>query len=228
MFQYILEGSRKIIGLIGIFMNIIVDENQYSEVSMKLEVPYICQNPGFPTGCESVSAVMVLQYYNNDISVDEFVDNYLNSRGCYQDEENNLHGPAPWEYFVGSPREKWSFGCYAPVIEDAVTRINGENGVENTTGYELDELCSQYIDKGKPVLVWASMGMKPTKEGRSWWLESGEQFTWISGEHCLVLTGYDEEYYYFNDPLVGQNIPYKKEVVRERYQELGMQSLVVQ
>ena len=28
-------------------------------------------------------------------------------------------------------------------------------------------------------------------------LDTGETFTWISNEHCMLLVGYDEDSYYF-------------------------------
>ena len=39
----------------------------------KIEVPYIDQTASWPTGCESVSSVMLLQFLGLDIGVDEFV-----------------------------------------------------------------------------------------------------------------------------------------------------------
>ena len=42
-----------------------------------IEAPYIDQSPRWPTGCESVSAVMLLRYLGYDITVDEFINNDL-------------------------------------------------------------------------------------------------------------------------------------------------------
>lgn len=197
-----------------------------------LDVPYIYQKDDFPTGCESVSAVMLLKYYGISISVDEFIENYLELGNYYWDDEGVMHAAHPAEKFIGNPRENTGFGCYAPVIEKAVKRILADEesilSVRLTTGSELEKLCRLYIDNDKPVLVWASMGMKPTREGRSWILENGESFTWIAGEHCLVLVGYDDEYYYLNDPLVGKAVAYERELVESRYRELGSQSLVIE
>ena len=40
-----------------------------------IEAPYIDQSLRWPTGCESVSAVMLLRYLGYDITVDEFIEN---------------------------------------------------------------------------------------------------------------------------------------------------------
>ena len=58
-------------------------------------------------------------------------------------------------------------------------------------------------------------------------LDTGETFTWISNEHCMLLVGYDEDSYYFNDPYAGKLVKYEKETVEQRYSELGKQSISV-
>ena len=42
-----------------------------------LDVPVLSQWPDFPTGCESVSAVMLLSYHGYDVDVSTFVKNFL-------------------------------------------------------------------------------------------------------------------------------------------------------
>ena len=41
-----------------------------------IDAPIISQYPDLPTGCESVAAVMVFQYYSIDITPKEFVYSY--------------------------------------------------------------------------------------------------------------------------------------------------------
>ncbi len=76
-------------------------------------------------------------------------------------------------------------------------------------------------------MIWATMYMNPPTKGRQWYLqEDGSLFQWIGREHCLVLTGYDNQYYYFNDPLSGK-VKYAKSLVETRFSQLGKQSLVI-
>ena len=116
----------------------------------------------------------------------------------------------------------------APVIEKAISGyLGGSDRVKNTTGTSLTQLCGDYIDKDIPVMVWATIAMIEVEPRASWYLRDGTLFTWLGNEHCLVLIGYDENSYYFNDPYAGKTVKYKKETVEDRHAEQGMQSVVV-
>lgn len=191
-------------------------------------VPIIAQRPEFPSGCESVSAVMVLKYFGEAITVGQFIDDYLPKSNEFYYENDKRYGPSPYEYFIGSPRASSSYGCMAPVIEKAISGYFGSSErVKNTTGTELAQLCKDYIDNDIPVMVWATINMINLKYTGSWYLNDGTYFTWPGNEHCLVLTGYDESYYYFNDPYQGKALKFAREKVEDRFAALGKQSVVV-
>lgn len=204
--------------------------NKQSNKSYKfISVPYISQAGEYPTGCEVVSTSMLLKYYGYNISVDEFIDNYLES-SFLEEVNGELYGPNPNEAFVGDPRSVYSYGCYAPVIVNSLNKILGkEHWVKNTTGNNFNELVENYIDNEIPVLVWTSLNLLPTESGTEWYLrESGEKFQWISNEHCMVFVGYDKDKYYFNDPYEGNMVVgYDKNLVEKRFKELGDQSIVI-
>lgn len=86
-----------------------------------IDVPYLDQSVRYPTGCESVSAVMLLRYLGYEMSVDEFIEQYLD-RQEFELREGELYGPDPTKYFCGSPYDEESFGCYAPVITQALKK----------------------------------------------------------------------------------------------------------
>lgn len=196
---------------------------------VKIDVPYIDQSRKYPTGCESVSAVMLLRFLGYDISPDEFIDKYLEKRD-FEKRDGQLYGPDPREYFCGSPYDEDSFGCYAPVIRRALASVLEPScQVADETGTELDTLAERYLDKGMPVLVWTCIDMRPPVTGPSWkLLDTGETFTWISNEHCMLMVGYDEDGHYFNDPYNGNGvIRYPKNVVEDRYRAQHMQAVAV-
>lgn len=195
-----------------------------------LDVPYISQKGLLPTGCEIVSALMVLHYYGYDITADQFVDNYLDKGDFYTDAQGQLFGVHPARAFVGDPRTENGYGCYAPVIVNSLNRILKSNQrAKALTGTKLETLLENYVKKGTPVLVWASIEMRQPSAGTSWTVkDTGEKFTWIRQEHCMVLVGYDRNNYYFNDPYNGNGIiGYNKYLVETRFEEMGMQSVVI-
>ena len=87
-----------------------------------IQAPYIDQSVRYPTGCESVSAVMLLQYLGIDITVDRFIETYLEKRD-FEERDGALFGPDPRKYFCGSPYDEDAFGCYAPVIVNALEKV---------------------------------------------------------------------------------------------------------
>lgn len=191
------------------------------------DVPFIDQRDQYPTGCESVSAVMACQYAGISITPDTFIDQYL-PRASFTYQNGKLVGYHPNDCFMGNPYTSNGFGCYAPCIEKAIRKFLPSNyTMTNTTGSSVSSLCKNYIDRGIPVVIWATMSMVAPGNGATWILkDTGKTFQWLSHEHCLVLTGYDSQYYFFNDPLQGK-VKYKKSLVETRYQQMGSQSLVV-
>lgn len=211
---------------------------------MILDVPYIDQSVKYPTGCESVSTVMLLQYLGYKISVDEFIENYL-EQDTFEQRRGEQYGPDPRKMFCGSPYDEESFGCYSPVIVKALNRFFEESEkwqdlraclknhlkyrVVDETGKTAQQLVEQYVKKGMPVIFWACIDMREPIIGPEWKLkETGETFTWISNEHCLLLVGEDETGFYFNDPHGNHGvICYEKELVENRHKAQMLQAVAV-
>ena len=184
-----------------------------------IDAPFISQLPNYPTGCESVATVMALQYAGVNISVDTFIDKYLYKTGVIFD---------PNESFGGDPRGS-GYGCYSPVIKKALDKILTADTAlyaREMKGKSLQNLCSDYIDKNIPVILWATMGMDTPKNGNRWYY-NGKLIQWIIPEHCLLLVGYDDEHYIFNDPLRNKNTYYRKSAVEIAYAGLGSQAITI-
>ena len=141
-------------------------------------------------------------------------------------EDGQLFNLSPWEAFIGLPWLDGGYGCYAPVIRSAMQQALPDWVVEDVTGQPLEQLCTDYIEKGTPVLVWATMNMVASAGGDIWQTPNG-LFEWIANEHCMVLVGADSSGYFFNDPITGWCMKWEKALVEQRYAELGMQAVVV-
>ena len=115
-----------------------------------IQVPYIDQSIKYPTGCESVSTVMLLQYLGYNSSVDDFISKYLEQKE-FETVEGCLYGADPREYFCGSPYDKDSFGCYAPVICKALEKAIAKykelvSDYTNTSNHQTKELFRKTIE----------------------------------------------------------------------------------
>ena len=196
------------------------------EKSPVLEVPALSQTD-WPTGCESVSAVMALNWAGADLTVEDFVYGFLPMDELWMDAAGQLCGPSPADTFIGDPAGR-GYGCFAPVLARAMSRAApvGYRALD-LTGSPLSELACAYLRHNIPVVIWATMEMRPVEAGTQWLLPGGEVFTWPSGEHCLLLVGETAEGYLLNDPRAGEIVCYDKELVRRRYESLGSQAVAL-
>ncbi|MBQ3866497.1 MAG: C39 family peptidase, partial [Clostridia bacterium] len=195
------------------------------------DVPLVWQNDPedyWPTGCESVSAVMLLRHAGYDVTTAEFVSHLATSPGSPAAVGNTLYAPDPRDAFVGTPDDPGSFGCMLPVIRNALTEVLAEKGVErpesriiDASGLTLDELARRNLLFGRPVAVWTGMEMKLPAYRFSWVTPAGTTYNWPSNEHCQVLVGYDETCYYFNDPATGLVRGFEKATAEESYAAYG-------
>lgn len=156
--------------------------------STELDVPLTYQYPDYPTACESVATVEVLKYNGYNLSVNEFLDNYLDTispeDSRVQDFDNVFD-----HYFVGNPYSSHGFLCNPPVEVNAVKKYFSEinetkRSVLDLTGTSFENLLD-YVSQGRPVVIWCSIGFKePTRR----FLYKSEYYT---PSHAVVLSGYD-------------------------------------
>lgn len=196
-------------------------------------VPFQTQKGVLPTGCELISGMMVLQYHGIDVNIDDIVGQ---THSVYPRQIGpDFYAPHPSEAFIGSPDDKTSFGCFPPVVIDMMSKFLPDTlEAVDTTGMELRTLAETYLPQNLPVLVWATINMEESFEAIGWYLLKDEEtptdewYFWKAREHCLVLIGYDEQYYFFHDPLQeGAPTLYERDLVETRYAEIGKMSAVV-
>lgn len=201
-------------------------------------VPIIMQGDEYPSGCESVSSTMLLNYYGFEIDTNKFIDKYLPKESFSFDKKGNMYGPDAYSAFIGSPYSEDSLGCFPPVIENAMNDYFGDKGFRavDITGSSMESLITRYIANDEPVLIWATMWMAEPVVTYKWKVdgatenspyEDGDTFEWLANEHCMLLVGYDEDYYYLNDPLVGEKTTYERDIFEERYAQMGKCALVI-
>lgn len=189
----------------------------------ELDVNCIPQLPELPGGCEPVTLTMVLNYLG--IQVDKYLitDQYL-PKGAIGETD-------PSEAFVGDPYDAYgAYGCYAPVIVNAANRFFKDNEygyvAVDISETDMNELIEQYVYKyRRPAIVWASKNMEEMYPTAVWFV-NGREIIWRHNNHCMALSGWDEENYIVADPLSGV-CRYGKALFENRYIQNHMNAVFI-
>lgn len=189
-------------------------------------------------GCETYACTMLFNILGFDIDEITFANQYLDCHYVFEDEDGNMTGPDMYSAFAGTAYAGW--GVYAPSMAKSMNQyLKDEKSKLKAYNYEdipLETLCEEYTDNDIPVMIWATTGMLEPYVFDTWTVnyvdenaktEIGDTFEWLAHEHCLVLVGYDEDEYYFDDSAAGAVSHFDKDLVAERYQQLGSQCIVV-
>ena len=189
------------------------------ETGVMLDVIEFCQYPDYPTGCESVSLYMLLNYYGLDVTVDQIYDLLPMGAQPYDDENGVRHGANPEREFVGDPRSEYSYGVFNEPIAQVAEHFMP--GVETKTGASIDEIKA-VLDTGNPVLAWyVSAPMRDIMYRWSWLDENGETVHWPGGEHAVVICGYDDVSITYRDPNAGTTVVIDGDTFLKSFSELG-------
>ena len=190
-------------------------------------------------GCETYACTMLLRILGFNLTEYDFADNYVEVQWPYYDAEGNMYAADMNSASVGSPYSGW--GVYAPAMARFMNHyLSDQKSKLHAYNYEnipLQELCEKYVCKDIPVMIWATTAMMEPFIKDTWTVnyvdenaktKIGDQFSWWEHEHCLVLIGYDEEYYYFADSFSETVSVFEKEICQTRYEQMFSQCIVVQ
>ena len=196
-----------------------------------LDCPFIDQREKYPTGCESVSAVMLLRHFGFDVTPEEFIDNCLPKAPAPVCENGVWYAADPQHFYLGNPYTDDGWGCFAPAVCAGLRTWLGDStdyDVREVYGQTLSDLCREYVEHGIPVIVFATMGMAEPRESRTWTIpETGESCTWKTPMHCLLLVGCTEDTFVFNDPLAEKQTAYPADKAAFAHAQMGMQAAVM-
>ena len=203
-------------------------------MSRILKAPYIDQTERWVYGCESISTVMLLQYWGLDVDPDTFIDAYLPRAWSTGEQDVDMVAEDPTYYYINEPRDLTGWGCYAPCIVTAIENTlaalgrSGDFEVRDVSGKTAAQLCAEHIDNGRPVVFWATLDMEHSDGVRRWTLPDGRPFAWKNHGRSLLLVGYDEENYWFNDPWHDHGCcPYPRALVEQRHKEQDLYAVVM-
>ncbi|WP_174734599.1 C39 family peptidase [Mesobacillus harenae] len=200
-------------------------EDQNSETERKekvlIDAPHINQTPELQRGCEVTSLAMMLGHAG--VSVDKMELAAKIDRVPFQ--KKGVKGN-PNNGFVGSMRsmDQDGFGVYhEPIVELAESYLPGK--IIDLTGKKFDAVLDK-LDQGKPVvvIVTSTFDKVPEDKWKTWETSSGEiEITY--NMHAVLVTGYDKENLYVNDPLDSKNRKLDKAEFITGWKQFGQQAI---
>ncbi|MCD8036721.1 MAG: C39 family peptidase [Clostridiales bacterium] len=184
-----------------------------------LRVAEYNQYPDYPTGCESASLYMLLQYYDVDVTMEEIVEELPKGPLPYE-ADGQLYGANPEKEFVGDPKDANSYGVFnEPIRETAEVFKSGAISKTSATIEDIEKI----IKSGNPVIAWYTTNLESGIEYRREWLdyETGETVRWPSYEHAVVIYGISDDNIFYNDPNTGTGNSMSRDVFKISFEEMG-------
>ncbi|MBM7690741.1 uncharacterized protein YvpB [Peribacillus deserti] len=193
--------------------------------SKRLNVPLVAQRPELPSGCEATALTMALNYYGVKVSKTTVAKKmpYDPTKLVRNAEGTIKIWGDPDVGFVGTP-----FGNGYTINPGPLKKVLDQyrSGGVNLTGKSFSEV-ERYISLGKPVLVWFTISHEmPSK--RTWKTPKGKTINGARPLHCIVVTGFDGNYVYFNDSEARKkDMKLSKSKFISIYNAMGKRALVV-
>lgn len=196
-------------------------------ITLIKDVPLILQKPELDRGCEVTSLAMLLQHAGVDAGKMELAEKIKKVNTPYKKENGVYYYGNPNDGFVGDiyTFDNMGYGVYhGPVAELAEQYLPGQ--IVDMTGDTFEDILRK-VEKGKPVWIIINADFKalPDSEFRTWNTPSGQvEITWK--EHSVVITGFDKENVYFNDPLYNKkNRKMPLENFKAAWEQMGSQAI---
>ncbi|MCL2698969.1 MAG: C39 family peptidase [Defluviitaleaceae bacterium] len=168
-------------------------------------VPMILQNPELPRGCEVTSLAMLLQFHGvRGVTKTDLADRVNKDETPHRREGGRIYAGNPNTGFVGDMTNMQNFGYgvyHGPIYE--LARYYRPTSTMNLTGAYFDAL-QRIITMNRPVWIITNATHRrlPDSDFETWITPLGE-ISITRWQHSVLITGYDEDFIYFNDPLSG-------------------------
>ncbi|NQX70007.1 C39 family peptidase [Paenibacillus alba] len=197
------------------------NENQQATLQ---SVPAISQLPELPNGCEAVAATMLLNWAGVPVTKEEVAAALPRGPMPYENEDGAFVGGNPQDVFVGDPFGI-GYGIYhKPIAHMMEQWLPGR--VKDISGASFEELLA-VISSGRPAMVWATEHMDTPYLDLEWQDEDDQLVKWYQPEHALLLTSWDEDAAYLNDPMTGKRESYGIADFKSAWELMGSQAIIV-
>ncbi|WP_374120837.1 C39 family peptidase [Neobacillus sp. PS3-12] len=187
-----------------------------------LNVPLIAQMsaPKLYNGCEVTSLAMILNYNGYLVTKNELAEKIKTVPLTYS---NGLKGN-PNMGFVGDIDDGPGYAAYNGPIYDLAKQYAGDKVVNLTSSTFIDLLKT--VSNGQPVWVITTSSFAPVSDFVKWQTPQGSVDVTFS-EHSVVITGYDSNYIYINDPYGFKNRKINRANFERAWEQLGSQGIFI-
>lgn len=204
-------------------------ENTTKATQVLLDVPLESQftDPALNNGCEVTALSMLLNYYGYDTTKNE-----LATQLAYVPVFNadGTHGD-PNEGFVGEiAGGDWAMGVFVPPIATlAKTIVDSQKySVHSEKGADFSSIIKA-LDSGSPVWTLVTVEFQvPTEEDFVTWTTNNGQVTVSPLIHACIVTGYDADSIYVNDPYGHKNRKVPQKDFKKIFKSMGGQLLYLE
>ncbi len=192
-----------------------------------LDVPLVLQYPELPRGCEIASLTMLLNQAGVDVNKLTLAKKVKKENTPYQVVDGRTYYGNPDYGFVGDiySLKKPGLGVYHEPINALMKQYLPDNTID-LTGRNFDDIL-HFISNGIPVWVITNTQFKELSPNdfNIWYTSYGPvQITYK--QHSVLITGYDKNYIYFNDPLVNKkNQKAPREAFEKAWIQMGRQAI---
>lgn len=209
------------LGIMSTF-SFLVPSISYAEST--INAPLISQLPELKNGCEVTSLAMLLQYKGIQVSKMTLASRIKKDPTPYRVSGGNVYWGNPNNGFVGdiTGRSKGYSVYHGPVYQLA----NQYTNAIDLTGSTFDVIL-QHISRGKPVWVisTSTFNTVPSSQWQTIQTSLGP-LRMTFHEHSVLLTGYDQNYIYFNDPLANiKNRKVSRSSFKKGWEQFGRQAI---
>ena len=190
--------------------------------SIVLDVPLINQmdSPRLYNGCEVTSLAMLLNYVGVNVTKNELA---AKVKKVPLDYGNGLKGN-PNAGFVGDMENGPGLSVFNGPINDLAKEYAGDR-VENLTNSPFQDLLKK-VAQGHPVWIITTTTFTPPSF-QVWNTPQGKVNITLQG-HSVVITGYDDQYIYINDPYGYKNRKVEREIFIETWEKMGSQAITIE
>ncbi|WP_353854492.1 C39 family peptidase [Bacillus sp. Bos-x628] len=180
-------------------------------------------DPQLYNGCEVTSLAMLLHYSGYKQVTKNRLANEIERVPLNY--ENGLKGD-PHEGFVGDMENGPGLGVYHEPIYQLAKKYAGRQAVD-LTGKSVKKAIYQPLEKGYPVWVITTSTFQETDNMETWNTPNGKIDVSFN-MHSVVITGYDDEHIYLNNPYGQKNQQVDRDQFEASWKQMGSQAIIIQ